>query len=90
MKSCNRDSTFDTISDCFINGPDKRITHLTNLVRMFLVHGFVPTSVLICTLSPLTKDNLGDMTASDNYRAIAGGCLLVKLIDIVILQTFLL
>ena len=85
MKSCKRDSIFDTVSDCFINGPDKLIMHLTNLVKLFLVHGFVPTSVLICTLSPLIKDNFGDMTASDNYRAIAGGCLLVKLIDIVIL-----
>ena len=42
-------------------------------------------SDLICTLSPLLKDNFGDMTASANYRAIAGGCLLVKLLDIVIL-----
>ena len=31
------------------------------------------------------KDNLGDSTSSDNYRAIAGGCLLLKLIDLVIL-----
>ena len=49
MKSCKRDSIFDSVSDCFINGPDKLIMHLTNLVKMFLVHGFVPTSVLICT-----------------------------------------
>ena len=34
---------------------------------------------------PLVKDNLGDITSSDNYRAIAGGCLLLKLLDIVIL-----
>ena len=32
------------------------------------------------------KDNLGDITSSDNYRAIAGGCLLLKLIDLVILM----
>ena len=31
------------------------------------------------------KDNLGDITLSSNYRAIAGGCLLLKLIDLVIL-----
>ena len=35
---------------------------------------------------PLVKDNLGDITASSNYRAIAGGSLLLKLLDIVILQ----
>ena len=39
----------------------------------------------MCTLLPLVKDNLADITSSDNYRAIAGGCLLLKLIDLVIL-----
>ena len=32
------------------------------------------------------KDNLGNITSSDNYRAIAGGCLLLKLIDLVVLM----
>ena len=45
-----------------------------------------PYFVLLCTLMPLFKDNLGDITASSNYRAIAGGSLLLKLLDIVILQ----
>ena len=31
------------------------------------------------------KDNLGDITLSENYRAIASGSLLLKLLDIVIL-----
>ena len=31
------------------------------------------------------KDNFGDITSSDNYRAIAGGCLILKLLDIFIL-----
>ena len=53
---------------------------------MFVSHGSVPLFVLLCTLIPLVKDNLGDITASENYRAIAGGSLLLKLLDIVILQ----
>ena len=32
------------------------------------------------------KDNLGDITLSDNYRTIAGGCLLLELIDLVMLM----
>ena len=40
----------------------------------------------MCTLVPLRKDNLGDITSSDNYRAIAGGSLLLKLLDTVILM----
>ena len=35
---------------------------------------------------PLVKDNLGDMTSSDNYRAIAGSCLLLKLLDQVMIS----
>ena len=42
--------------------------------------------VLLCTLLPLVKNNLGDITSSENYRAIAGGCLLLKLLDAVILS----
>ena len=34
---------------------------------------------------PLVKDNLGDITSSDNYRAIVSGSLVLKLLDIVIL-----
>ena len=53
---------------------------------MYLAHGSVPFIILLCTLLPLVKDNLGDSTSSDNYRAIAGGCLLLKLIDLVVLM----
>ena len=34
---------------------------------------------------PLVKDNLGDITLSDNYRAIAAGSQLLKLLDVVVL-----
>ena len=54
-------------------------------MEMFIVHGFIPNFTLLCSLLPLVKDNLDDVTSSDNYRAIAGGCLLLKLLDIVII-----
>ena len=41
--------------------------------------------ILLCTLLPLAKDNLAGLTVSDNYRAIAVGCQVLKLLDIVIL-----
>ena len=61
------------------------VEHLTNLLKSFIVHGSVPYLVLICTLLPLVKDNLADITSSENYRAIASGSLLLKLLDIVII-----
>ena len=85
MKPNKCDAIFDIMSDFFIHAPPHLVTHLTSLVKLFLSHGALPSSILVCTLLPLVKDNLGDITSSDNYRAIAGGCLLLKLVDLVIL-----
>ena len=85
MKPNKRDALFDMSSDYYINAPDELITHLTHLFRLYLGHGYIPPVILLCTLIPLVKDNLGDMTSSENYRAIAGGCLLLKLVDLVII-----
>ena len=85
MKSKKADALFNIQSDFIINGPPALIMHLTNLVKSFVIHGTVPAFLLLCTLLPLVKDNLGDSTSSQNYRAIASGSLLLKLIDIVIL-----
>ena len=86
MKGGKNDALYDLQSDCLKNGPESLFSHLTNLIRSFIVHGAVPHVILICTLLPLVKDNLGDTTSSDNYRAIATGSLLLKLLDIVLLQ----
>ena len=79
------DAIFDLQSDCLTSGPDILVTHLTNMLRAYVSHGIVPYFILVCTLLPLVKDNLADITSSDNYRAIASGSLLLKLLDIVIL-----
>ena len=85
MKGNKNDAMFDFQSDCLTSGPPEVVKHLTNLIRMFIVHGEVPYFLLVCTLLPLVKDNLGDTTSSDNYRAIASGSQILKLLDIVIL-----
>ena len=59
--------------------------HLTNLIRLFIGHAKVSLYLLICSLIPIVKDNLGDFASSDNYRAIAIGSLLLKLLYWVIL-----
>ena len=52
---------------------------------MYGVH--IKYACVICRfiLLPLVKDNLGDSSSSENYRAIASGSLLLKLLDLVIL-----
>ena len=62
-------------------------THLANLFRMFLIHGKVSAILLLCSLIPIVKDNLGDLTSNDNYRAIAKSSLILKLFDLVVLLT---
>ena len=86
LKPKKRDSLFDVTSDMYINGPSELIVYLTCMIKAMVVHGSVPTTVLLCILTPLVKNSLDDMTVSSNYRAIAGGCLILKLIDLVILE----
>ena len=85
MKGGKSDAVFDFQSDCLTEGPPEVVTHLTNMIRLFISHGQVPDLILVCTLLPLVKDNLGDITKSENYRAIATGCQVLKLVDLVIL-----
>ena len=85
MKIKKNDAQYDIQSDCIINGPQELICHLTNILKLYVSHGHVPYVILLCTLLPIVKDGLGDITSSDNYRAIASGSLLLKLLDIVIL-----
>ena len=86
MKCNKHDALFTIASDCLVNGPPELVTHLASLIKLYLSHGSIPNFLLLCTLMPLVKDNLADITTSDNYRAIAGGSLLLKLLDTVVLM----
>ena len=86
MKVNKRDSVYNVTSDMYRNSPNVFYDHLATILRQSLVHGVLPNVVLLCTLMPLIKDNLGDITKSNNYRAIAGGCLILKVLDLVILH----
>ena len=86
MKPSKKDSNFDVSSDMYRNSPDIFYSHLATILRQSLIHGFLPNTVLLCTLMPLVKDNFGDITKSENYRAIAGGCLILKVLDLVVLK----
>ena len=71
LKLNKKDSIFNSVSDCYVHGPVNLSTHISKLVRTFLIHGAVSNFILLCTLIPLVKDGLGDITSSKNYRAIA-------------------
>ena len=73
LKSSKSDPAFDFNSDCSIKFPPELIQHVsvTNLIKWFLRTGKVPAFLLLCTIVPIVKDNIGDKTSSDNYRTIA-------------------
>ena len=86
LKPDKRDSVFNVTSDMYQNSSDIFIKHLTVILKESIVHGMLPRIVMLCSLVPLLKDNLGDITKSSNYRALAGGCLILKVLDLVILK----
>ena len=67
MKRNKHDAVLNIVSDCLIDGPPELVQHLTCLFRLFLIHGFVPRFVLLCSLIPLLKDKFGDNANIDNY-----------------------
>ena len=83
MKPNKHDNVFITSSNCYTEGPSSLVEHLKNMIHLILVHGYIPQQLLLCSLYPLVKDKFGDITESDNYRAIGGGNLLLKLLDLV-------
>ena len=85
LKHGKSDAVHNFQSDCLINGPPDLIPHLTRMIKMMFSHGQIPTEILVCSLLPLVKDNLGDLTSSANYRAIATSSQILKLLDVVIL-----
>ena len=85
LKKGKSEVDHDFGSDAFINGSENISEPISFLIRTFLIHGFVPIFLLICSLVPLVKDKLGDLNSSENYRAIAISSLLLKILDWVIL-----
>ena len=85
LKTGKSDVQFSFNSDCLINSSSVLIEHMTQLFRWFLRTGRIPAFLLLCTLVPIVKDNLADITNSDNYRAIAIGSLVLKWFDWLIL-----
>ena len=71
LKPSKRDALYDMSSDYYKNAPPELIYHLTQLIKTYLSHGYVPHVILLCSLVPLVKDNLGIITSSENYRTIA-------------------
>ena len=54
LNSNKTDPEFDFSSDCFKNAPDQLFEHLSNIFKIFLIHGHVSLFILLSTLVPQT------------------------------------
>ena len=75
------DNVYNFKSNAIINAADILTNHITILLQSFLIHGYVPSPLLTCSLKPIVKDPLGDKYDSENYRAIGTSSLLIKVLD---------
>ena len=85
LKRGKSDVESNFASDAFINASDEISEPIAMLIKTFLIHGYIPIFLLICSLVPLVKDKLGDINSSENYRAIAISSLFLKIFDWIIL-----
>ena len=68
----------------FLNGGPRLLQHLQILFNGMIQHGFVPTDFLKGTVSPIIKDNEGDLSDTSNYRGITLSSLPSKLFEFAI------
>ena len=65
----------------FVFGCSELLRHFQYLFNGMIQHGCVPTDFLRGTISPIVKDQQGDMSDTSNYRGITLGCLPAKLFE---------
>merc|ERR1711895_171568 len=59
---------------------------LAKCITSFLVHGFLPESLMSVVLVPIIKDKSGKINSKDNYRPIAIASTMSKLLEIILLE----
>ena len=88
LKKHKADILSGLYSDHLIYGGHSLNVHLGLLLSAILVHGSAPDAMLYSAMVPIPKNYKKTLTDSDNYRAIAMGNVIGKLLDIIILQKY--
>ena len=86
LKNGKTDGTNNVMSDALINGCSSLFVHLSLLYSAILRHGVSPDNMLLSTLIPIPKSSKKCLNDSTNYRAIALGSVLSKLLDLIIMD----
>jgi exonuclease III len=80
------DGTEGLYSDHIINGCHRLYTMLGLLYTSMLVHGLVPSSMMLGTMVPIPKNKRKSLADSNNYRSIALSSILGKVFDLIVLK----
>ena len=88
IKSNMTDPIHDFSSDFLKHSPDILFEYLAVIIKAFVTHGHVTSSLLVATRVPMVKDKLADLCSSKNYRSIAISSLILKLLDWIILLNY--
>ena len=65
----------------FLFGCPTLLRHFQILFNGLIQHGYVPMDFLKGTVTPIVKDNQGDLSSTSNYRGITLSCLPAKLFE---------
>ena len=84
IKPGKSDPVYDFSSDCLKSAPVELFSHLSSIIKSFLIHGHVSMVLLLSTLVPIIKDKFGNVCSSKNYRSIAISSLFLKIVDWVV------
>ena len=59
---------------------------ISMLFFSFIVHNYLPSSMLRGVITPIIKDSLGDIRSSDNYRPVMSSSVFLKILEYCILH----
>ena len=86
LKSNKADVNPSINSNHLINGCKQLFVHVSFLFNAMLQHSYVPDEMCLAALVPIPKDRNKSISDSNNYRSIALGSILGKVLDNIILD----
>ena len=85
LKLFKADASFDLYSNNLMHGCNELYVHLSLLFKCILHHGHSPEAMNLSTLIPIPKNTKKAVSDSSNYRAIAIGSVVGKVLDHIIM-----
>jgi hypothetical protein len=85
IKFLKADGVFNLMSDHFKYATNALYEHIAFILNTCMLHGYIPHCLLLSSLIPIPKNQLGDVTNSQNYRGIALCALCLKIFEYAIL-----